>query len=84
MRSILNIINKKKKIGGILSLLICACVSYSNAQQKVSISETVLKDKIKGGWVGQTVGVTYGGPTEFKYAGNIIPDSVDIPWYHGY
>ena len=56
----------------------------AQAQEKVVLSESTIKDKIKGGWVGQTIGVTYGGPTEFLYVGRIIPDSVDIPWYHGY
>ena len=35
----------------------------------VEISKEVLLDKIKGGWAGQTIGCTYGGPTEFKYRG---------------
>ena len=34
---------------------------------EVKISKEVLKDKIMGGWVGKTVGCSYGGPTEFKY-----------------
>jgi len=36
-------------------------------------------DKIKGGWAGQTIGCTYGSPTEFKHF-KMIPDTVDIPW----
>jgi len=43
-----------------------------------------LKDKIKGGWAGQTIGVTYGGPTEFKWQAQIIPDAQEIEWYTGY
>ncbi|MCK5103700.1 MAG: ADP-ribosylglycohydrolase family protein, partial [Cyclobacteriaceae bacterium] len=46
----------------------------------VTISKEVLKDKIKGAWAAQTIGVTYGGPTEFKYNKNIIPDSIEIHW----
>ena len=34
-----------------------------------TISKEKLMDKIKGGWAGQTIGCTYGGPTEFKYNG---------------
>ncbi|MEX0986105.1 MAG: ADP-ribosylglycohydrolase family protein [Bacteroidales bacterium] len=48
--------------------------------EKVTLTKTELLDKIKGGWAGQTLGVTYGGPTEFQYKGRIIPDSVEIPW----
>ncbi len=43
-----------------------------------------MENKIKGGWAGQTIGVTYGGPTEFKYQGRIIPDYVEIPWSDDY
>ena len=46
----------------------------------VRMSKETLMDKIKGGWAGQTIGCTYGGPTEFKYTGMMIPDSVDIVW----
>ena len=49
-----------------------------------SISKEDLQDKIKGGWAGQVIGCTYGGPTEFRYKSIIIPDSVQIKWYDGY
>ncbi|MEC3880990.1 ADP-ribosylglycohydrolase family protein [Parapedobacter sp. 10938] len=45
---------------------------------------SVLQDKIKGGWAGQTIGVTFGGPTEFRYNGTFIQDYQVIPWYDGY
>lgn len=44
----------------------------------------VLKDKIKGGWAGQTIACTYGGPTEFRFRSKMIPDDHEIPWYDGY
>ena len=47
-------------------------------------SKGQLKDKIKGGWAGQTIGVVYGAPVEFKYPGSIIPDYQNIPWREGY
>lgn len=53
-------------------------------KQLVTISKTVLLDKIKGGWAGQTIGVTYGGPTEFKYLGTMIQDYQQIAWPDGY
>lgn len=43
-----------------------------------------MKDKIKGGWAGQTIGCTYGGPTEFKYKGGLISDNAPIIWYDDY
>ncbi len=50
----------------------------------VTLSEEVLRDKIKGGWAGQTIGCTFGGPTEFKYKGGIIHDEVQFVWYDDY
>ncbi len=46
----------------------------------VQISKTVLQDKIKGGWAGQVIGCTYGGPTEFQWNGTMIGDHVPILW----
>jgi len=40
----------------------------------------VLKDKIRGGWAGQVIGCTYGGPTEFRFCGTMIQDYVPIQW----
>ena len=48
------------------------------------INKDVLKDKIMGGWAGQTIGVTFGGPVEFKFNGTIIQEYQPIPWYDGY
>ncbi|MDP4252349.1 MAG: ADP-ribosylglycohydrolase family protein, partial [Bacteroidota bacterium] len=54
------------------------------AQQTFSISKEKLKDKIKGGWAGQTIGVTFGGPYEFRYNGTFIQDYQPLLWYDGY
>jgi hypothetical protein len=49
------------------------CLSNVEGQLKYfDISKDVLKDKIKGGWAGQIVGVTFGGPIEFRYDGTFI------------
>ena len=47
---------------------------------KITLTKEELLDKIKGGWAGQVIGCTYGGPTEFQYQGKIIPESREIPW----
>jgi hypothetical protein len=52
----------------------------SLAAATVTIDSQTMRDKIKGGWVGQTVGVCYGGPTEFRYTGTLIPDRVPIEY----
>lgn len=44
------------------------------------MSQESLKDKIMGAWALQTIGVTFGGPTEFRYKKKVIPDSVDVVW----
>jgi hypothetical protein len=49
----------------------------------VRLTKDVLRDKIKGGWAGQTIGVTFGGPTEFRYRGTMIDDYTPIAWYDG-
>ena len=48
--------------------------------EKITISKTVLQEKIKGGWAGQVIGCTYGGPTEFQWLGTMIGDHVPIEW----
>lgn len=61
------------------ALLAIASVSCSDTTV-VTISKDVLRDKIKGGWAAQTIGCTYGGPTEFRYRSCMIPDSIAIAW----
>jgi len=51
---------------------------------RIEIPLEVLQDKIKGGWAGQTIACTYGGPTEFQFRSMMIPDYHEIPWYDGY
>lgn len=52
------------------------------SSNKVTISKDVLRDKMLGGWAGQVIGCTYGGPTEFRWA---IPihKYIDIGWHPG-
>ena len=47
---------------------------------RTEISRSALLDKIKGGWAGQVIGCTFGGPTEFRYPGAMILDYQTIPW----
>ncbi|MBL0740261.1 ADP-ribosylglycohydrolase family protein [Chryseolinea lacunae] len=53
------------------------------ASGMITLSKDVLKDKIMGGWAGQTIGVTFGGPTEFRFCGTMIQDYQPIEWYDG-
>jgi len=50
------------------------------AGPKTELSRSELLDKIKGGWAGQVIGCTFGGPTEFRFPGAMIHDYQAIPW----
>ncbi|MBW8002131.1 MAG: ADP-ribosylglycohydrolase family protein [Planctomycetes bacterium] len=47
--------------------------------RRLPVSEYI--DKVKAGWVGQMAGVGWGGPTEFKYCEEIIPENKMPKWY---
>ena len=74
-----------KSFSALLAVLVSVfAVSCSGSGDKVVMSREALLDKIQGAWAGQTIGCTYGGPTEFRYNGVMIPDSVEIKWPDGY
>lgn len=56
-----------------------ATSSTNNKQEKV-MTIAVLKDKLKGAWVAQTVGVTFGQPVEFKFNSTMIQDYQKLNW----
>ena len=77
--------NMKKSLSLITIFIFTLLVQSLFAQKSVKkISKDILLDKIKGGWAGQTIGVTYGGPMEFRYNGTMIDAYQPIVWYDGY
>lgn len=68
----------------ILYMVVGACLAASvcvaELPKQAKFSKTQLYDKIKGGWAGQMIGCSYGGPTEFKFKFKRIPDDYEIPW----
>jgi hypothetical protein len=86
--------NKIRKVLGfafVAAILLVSLVSCKPKEtgRSATLTENTftadqLKDKIKGGWAGQTIGVVYGAPVEFKYQGSIIPATQNIPWREGY
>jgi hypothetical protein len=72
--------------GTVLGVLIFSVLVFGARPQDprpvrlITLTKDVLLDKIKGGWAGQAIGCTYGGPTEFLYQGTIIHDYQPIPW----
>ncbi len=55
---------------------LCLFAQATAPLRRIGIAE--LKDKIRGGWAGQMIGVSFGAPTEFKSNGRIITGR--IPW----
>ncbi len=64
----------------LLQLLFAVGVIFSSCEKSPKvfkvISPEVLKDKIAGGWAGKMIGVTYGGPTEFRAQGKVYVDTI--------
>ena len=67
---------------------VCLCsfgTAQKNAEKKIfTMSKSSLDNKIRGGWAGQTIGVTFGGPYEFRFQGTFIGDYQPLLWYDGY
>jgi hypothetical protein len=54
------------------------CIKARAEYRRLPVDEYV--DKMKAGWVGQMAGVGWGGPTEFRYRGKIIPEEKMPKW----
>jgi len=78
----------------IVSFMAVSCLSMcspkadagtgADKQPRKEITKKELIDKIKGGWAGQTIGVTLGWPSEFRYLGTYIQDYETIRWHDDY
>lgn len=68
----------------ILSLALFGSCNNSASKPKIphklKVTPDFLMNKIKGGWAGQAIGVTYGGPTEFRYLERAMADDAQVPW----
>lgn len=68
----------------IMFLVISGCGDKSQEKtedvtyRRISVTEYV--DKMKAGWVGQMAGVGWGGPTEFRWKGSIVPEDKMPKW----
>jgi hypothetical protein len=54
------------------------------ATKTITLTKAQLRNKIMGGWAGQTIGVTFGGPYEFQFNGTMIGDYQPLHWSDGY
>ncbi len=71
----------EKLFVAVFSLIFSLSMTAANVK---ALTTSELMDKIKGGWAGQTIGVVFGAPTEFKFTGSYIQDYQPIPWGEGY
>ena len=55
----------------------CHCLT---ADDFLRLSVNEYRDKMKGGWIGQIAGVSWGAPTEFKWRDQIIPADQMPKW----
>ena len=73
-----------KNMGAFEDLLVSRLTNPKKANQallrfrRLPVAEYV--DKMKAGWIGQMAGVGWGGPTEFKWKGQIIPEDKMPKW----
>jgi ADP-ribosylglycohydrolase len=67
-------------IGILVSVVVgsYAATEDGNKKESRTISRQILEDKIRGGWAGQMIGVSFGAPTEFRSNGKIIEGN--LPW----
>ena len=60
-----------------LFILPFTCISAKEFRE-LPVSEYI--DKMKAGWIGQMAGVGWGGPTEFRWRGEVIPLDMMPKW----
>jgi hypothetical protein len=56
--------------------LVTAAAS-ADADTTRRLTRASLEDKVRGGWAGQMIGVSYGAPTEFQAKGRIVEGNVN-------
>ena len=76
---------KKMLMLTVLSIVfLIGCNGVQDQEQSLvefrSIRADEYLDKMKGGWVGQMAGVGWGGPTEFRWKGKIMPADKMPQW----
>lgn len=62
-------------------LALAVLASQAGGATHLSLSRSELRNKIRGGWAGQMIGVAFGAPTEFRWKGAII--DAELPWKPG-
>ena len=65
-----------KTLSAVAALLLATLALAAPAPER-RLSKAALEDKIRGGWAGQMIGVSYGAPTEFRSNGKIIEGNLN-------
>jgi hypothetical protein len=60
----------------LLVLLMLTFVSRVHAEPERTLSRDALRDKIRGAWAAQMIGVAFGAPTEFKSNSKILEGEI--------
>ena len=58
------------------------CAMFGKGERRLAMSD--FRDRMAGAWIGQSAGVAFGAPTEFKCAGKLVPESGMPKWCPGF
>jgi len=58
--------------------LVSLAMRAAGNERRISVAD--YRDRMAGAWLGQSVGVAYGWPTEFRYVGKMVPDEKMPTW----
>ena len=72
---------KTRRLSVLAPLLIMASTSLAQSERRLSVDE--YRDRMKGGWIGQIIGVVWGAPTEFKWNDKVVPEDQVPKWAGG-
>lgn len=65
---------------GFLTVMMALAVLAGCGESTRRLPLSTYQDKMKAGWIGQCVGVGWGGPTEFRFNGVMIPEEKMPAW----
>ena len=63
-----------------LTGVLAAAIAFGGTR---TISLDEFRDRMEGAWIGQSAGVAYGWPTEFRWNGSIAPEEQMPKWKPG-
>ena len=65
-------------VSGMALSLVATSFADEGELRRIPVDE--YRDRMSGGWIGQMAGVGWGGPTEFRWKGEIIPAGEMPAW----